>query len=734
MNCNVVIADNGVEALRRLDEVAPDLIISDVMMPEIDGYELLQALRANPRTTDIPIILLTARGREEDIVYGFEFGADDYLVKPVSMAELKARVKAKLDRPPIPASQLRQDRRTGLLKQQAFMQEAQQELSRLEVRDETSYLACIGLGELASMKEYLGSQVDVPVFRQLVALTTFDALPLETMGYGADNHILLLMPQVSTAVVQKRLRLLSQRVAKHKFIVDDEQLRLTPVIGFAPSEAGDSAEQLYDRALSAHSYAGLQLDLEPAEYRPLMGQLAHQTKVKTQAMKKISLRTSLARNGRTIIQISVTLFIGLVLPFIIYIVLGAVGFDISQEVYFLVVIGLLATAVLIWWEGLKSLRRVDPPEIPSDDYPAASAIIAVYLPNEAATIESTIQAFLQLDYPGPLQVILAYNTPRDMFIEKVFQEITQSDKRFTAIRIKNSTSKAQNVNAALASVSGKFVGIFDADHHPDPEAFRRAWRWLANGYDIVQGHCLVRNGASSWIARTVAIEFEGIYAVSHPGRARLHGFGIFGGSNGFWKTDLLRETRMHGFMLTEDIDSTFRVLERGYKIASDPYLISRELAPISVKALWNQRMRWAQGWFQVSLKQILPLLHSSKLSRQQKTGILQLLVWREIYPWVSWQIFPIVGYWAWSMGGFHRIDWFVPILVITTIVTLGTGPAQLIFIWRVADEAIKQHGRWFWSYLVVSFFFYTEFKNLVARVAQVKEAMGERVWQSTPRR
>ena len=79
--------------------------------------------------------------------------------------------------------------------------------------------------------------------------------------------------------------------------------------------------------------------------------------------------------------------------------------------------------------------------------------------------------------------------------------------------------------------------------------------------------------------------------------SRLHQFGIFGGSNGYWKTELLHTTRMRGFMLTEDIDSSIRTVADGYRIKTDPLIISRELAPTSLSALWNQRMRWAQARF-----------------------------------------------------------------------------------------------------------------------------------------
>ncbi|MFD1733705.1 glycosyltransferase family 2 protein [Deinococcus malanensis] len=288
--------------------------------------------------------------------------------------------------------------------------------------------------------------------------------------------------------------------------------------------------------------------------------------------------------------------------------------------YLAVATALLGTAAFILLEGFLALNPQQPPEEPQSPYPRASAIIAAYLPNEAATVEETIDAFLRIDYPAGLQVILAYNTPRDLPVEAALRALAERDPRFVPFRVEGSTSKAQNVNAALAIVTGEVTAVFDADHQPDADSFRRAWRWLSSGWDVVQGHCVIRNGEESWVARMVAVEFESIYAVSHPGRARMHGFGIFGGSNGYWKTKLLRKIRMHGSMLTEDIDSALRSVEAGYKIANDPYLVSRELAPATLGALTNQRLRWAQGWFQVSLKHLPLGLRSRHLTLRQKLG------------------------------------------------------------------------------------------------------------------
>jgi DNA-binding response OmpR family regulator len=95
---DVVTADDGVQALAVADERAPDLAVLDVMMPRMDGYEVTRRLRGRSDTERIPVILLTARVQEADVQRGFDAGADDYLKKPFSPQELRARVQAVLGR------------------------------------------------------------------------------------------------------------------------------------------------------------------------------------------------------------------------------------------------------------------------------------------------------------------------------------------------------------------------------------------------------------------------------------------------------------------------------------------------------------------------------------------------------------------------------------------------------------------------------------------------------------
>ncbi len=92
------VAPDGVEGLTMIPKAGPDLILSDVMMPRLDGFEFYQAVRANPAWVFIPFVFLTARGQEEDVLLGKRMGADDYLVKPYSPESLLATVDSKLSR------------------------------------------------------------------------------------------------------------------------------------------------------------------------------------------------------------------------------------------------------------------------------------------------------------------------------------------------------------------------------------------------------------------------------------------------------------------------------------------------------------------------------------------------------------------------------------------------------------------------------------------------------------
>lgn len=95
---SVQIAENGDEAMERVKEETPDLVVLDWMLPNVSGLEVCRQIKSGSKTQKIPVIMLSARAEEYDRVRGLEMGADDYVVKPYSVAELLARIRTQLRR------------------------------------------------------------------------------------------------------------------------------------------------------------------------------------------------------------------------------------------------------------------------------------------------------------------------------------------------------------------------------------------------------------------------------------------------------------------------------------------------------------------------------------------------------------------------------------------------------------------------------------------------------------
>jgi len=111
-------------------------------------------------------------------------------------------------------------------------------------------------------------------------------------------------------------------------------------------------------------------------------------------------------------------------------------------------------------------------------------------------------------------------------------------------------------------------------------------------------------------------------------------------------------------------------------------------------------------------------------------GVAYLLGWREVYPWLALLAWPLLGFYAWRDGG---LDLSSPIFLLLTLFTTVSGPLQTLAAWRLAVPEVRRHRRWFVGAAFANLFFYTELKNVINRVAQLKQLRGERRWVVTPR-
>ncbi|MEX0992108.1 MAG: response regulator [Actinomycetota bacterium] len=198
---DVAVASDGEEALERATELRPDLVLLDVMMPRIDGFEVAQRLRRNPQTANTSIIMLTAKALSTDKVLGLTAGADDYIIKPFDPIELLARVKGTLRR-------AREMRNLSPLTGLPGNIRIQEEIERM-VQDEVPFavLYC----DLDNFKAYNDHRGFVQGDRliQATARMIQDAVldlagPEGFVGHvGGDDFVAVLPPEAATQAAQR---------------------------------------------------------------------------------------------------------------------------------------------------------------------------------------------------------------------------------------------------------------------------------------------------------------------------------------------------------------------------------------------------------------------------------------------------------------------------------------------------------------------------------------------------
>jgi cellulose synthase/poly-beta-1,6-N-acetylglucosamine synthase-like glycosyltransferase len=384
------------------------------------------------------------------------------------------------------------------------------------------------------------------------------------------------------------------------------------------------------------------------------------------------------------------------------------------------------------WFLRTRLPSAPVPKVSARELPFVSVLVAAYLPNEQDIILETLRHWLTQVEPPEVgwEVILAYNTPHSLPIEAELQQLAQQFPALILLPVPHSTSKAQNLNAALKQVQGMMTCIFDADHHPAKDCLLRAWGWLQQGYyDGVQGRNIIRNASDNWLTSLVAVEFECIYGVSHYGRSLLADTALFGGSNGYWRTSAIQKIGFHAERLTEDIDATLRALLRGYRMVHDPSIFTTELAPVTLRSLWLQRLRWSQGWMEVSTKYLHCLLRSSRLDPFQKLCWSILLLYSLYFYPIIWQIIPFYLSLL-LVNPSHDLTPEIWNLAATNVL-IFTVVTQVIVATRIlpAGRLSWQHGLRFCLFSPLYFWL----KSAIALVAFYNHYCGSRTWHVTSR-
>src|SRR5205823_2188653 len=197
---DVTVASNGEEALEKAVELRPDLVLLDVMMPKLDGFEVAQRLRRDQRTSSCSIIMLTAKALSADKVLGLSSGADDYIIKPFDPVELLARVKGTLRR-------AREMRALSPLTGLPGNIRIQEEIRRLVGEDQPFALLYADLDHFKAYNDHYGfvrGDRAIQVLARVSTEVTHDiAGPAGFVGHvGGDDFIVLVHPDVAERLAE----------------------------------------------------------------------------------------------------------------------------------------------------------------------------------------------------------------------------------------------------------------------------------------------------------------------------------------------------------------------------------------------------------------------------------------------------------------------------------------------------------------------------------------------------
>ena len=197
----VAISVDGEAALQAAHELMPDLILLDVMMPKVDGFEVCQRLRADPRTKHMSIIMLTAKSLSADKVLGLTSGADDYMIKPFDPIELIARVKSSLRR----SSEMRA---VNPLTQLPGNVQVQEEVARLVAKGEPFALMYVDMDHFKAFNDHYGFLRGDEAIKLLgsciVSSVTQHAERQGFAGHvGGDDFVAVVPPDVAEAIAKE---------------------------------------------------------------------------------------------------------------------------------------------------------------------------------------------------------------------------------------------------------------------------------------------------------------------------------------------------------------------------------------------------------------------------------------------------------------------------------------------------------------------------------------------------
>ena len=255
---NVVTARDGLEGIERTRERTPDLIISDINMPEMDGFAFRDRLLESPEMRDVPFLFVTARDAPEDQIRGLRSGVDEYITKPFVPTVLVARVQAVLKRHESYVEMIRRDALTGLLNRPSLEADIERELERLKRFPGLGSLIFIDLDSFKNVNDRYGHAAGDEVLIGLARMLKEETRAVDIVGRFGGEEFVAYFPQNDAAAAAATVERLLAHFRSMRFTPQEIGVTFSAGIAEALKDADTFAAlcRLADHAMYAAKKQG----------------------------------------------------------------------------------------------------------------------------------------------------------------------------------------------------------------------------------------------------------------------------------------------------------------------------------------------------------------------------------------------------------------------------------------------------------------------------------------------
>lgn len=391
------------------------------------------------------------------------------------------------------------------------------------------------------------------------------------------------------------------------------------------------------------------------------------------------------------------------------------------SVFLLLVAIQIVEALYAAFASIRRIRldRCEPPDV---------AICAHYR-NEEASIEGILKSNLPWVAANGSSVLVSCQTDVAHSIRNSLIDLVDRAQGRLLVETDVSSKSEQMNRLALRATAGN-IYFLDADskiHSREGEALEVASP-LSSEFDVVQGTTLIRE-ESGLLGSFLASERAISSLVSHNAAYQFSGLACFCGSNAVWRTDTARKFGFTNSSLTEDIEVSLRLHLGGRKIGFNPMQISTELAPSNILHLWNQRVRWEQGWIEAARSHWWTIV-TSKMPFASKCAWTYGLIARRGLQSITLTSGLSLSIMLGSAGNAKALLCLLLLLGMQYVVAVVQSLSLCSVLQRTSDVPFRRRN--LFTY-IACYPFVELLKSIVVLKASLNVVLGQRIWLVTPR-